>query len=252
MWHVYVSSVCVCAHKPLLSPTSTRRVRRSRPLKDSSRQPQYRLPKYNCSWESSSICLSLPLFPFSSRALSSLGNENLSLNLQTDGLCKYYGDMIQVCRNAPELQYLLSNQWKKLWPLTNNNHQWLISIRMDDWLNVSALIQNHGRIHSSKASRPSVVNWNGLINEPVIFLVLSCASSFESPPPPVLTFLKKKKKKNGFIPYMKLQLDAPSHVGSIFLLLWEALRPRVCFTPRWPTSTKNEDNSLAQRHVCLM
>lgn len=73
----------------------------------------------------------------------------------------------------------------------NNNHPWLISDRMDSWLNVSALIQNHGCIHSSITSRSVVFDWNFLINERVIFLVLSHASSVESPPPPTMTFLKK-------------------------------------------------------------
>lgn len=57
---VYVR-VCVFARiNPFSLPSIHQAVRRSRPLKDSSRQPQYRLPKYICSWESSS--LSLPLF----------------------------------------------------------------------------------------------------------------------------------------------------------------------------------------------
>lgn len=38
---------------PFSFPSIYQTVRRSRPLKDSSLQPQYQLPKYNCSWESS-------------------------------------------------------------------------------------------------------------------------------------------------------------------------------------------------------
>lgn len=58
-----VGHLCVLACiNPYSLPDIHQAVRRSRPLKDSSRQPQYRLPKYICSWESSSLCLSLPLF----------------------------------------------------------------------------------------------------------------------------------------------------------------------------------------------
>lgn len=111
MWHVYVWSACVYMQQPpSLSPTSTRRVRRSRPLKDSSRQPQYRLPKYICSWESSSICLSLPLFPSSSCALSSLGVRGSVFEFASRR--PVYILRTLDTRVQPQLRYLLSNQWE--------------------------------------------------------------------------------------------------------------------------------------------
>lgn len=62
--------------------------------------------------------------------------EGLSLNLQADGPCTYWGHMIHVCN----LSFGTSTHEQpmgKLCPLlspTNNNHLWLISIRNDNWL----------------------------------------------------------------------------------------------------------------------
>lgn len=247
MWHVYVSLACVCMHKPLLSPRHPPgvlgEVGRLKIAPGSLNTGSQNITAH----ESHRLSVSpSPSFPFPHALFSSQGNENLSLDLQTDGLCKY-GDVTQVRRNAPELQDLPMNQWCPL-ILTNNNHLWLISFQTHNWLNASALIQSHGRGHGSITSRSGVYNCIFfLINEPVIRLFFSCATSLKSPPPHTLTLLK-----TGFLNYVGLQSDAPSRMGSVFLLLLEALKPSVCFTPHWPTSTKNEDNSLAQRHGCLM
>lgn len=54
-------SAGVCLHKPLSFAGIHQAASRSRPLKDSSRQPQYQLLKYSFSWESPSppLCLIL-------------------------------------------------------------------------------------------------------------------------------------------------------------------------------------------------
>lgn len=69
-----------------------------------------------------------------------------------------------------------------------------------------------------------------------------------SPPPP---HDDPPKKKTGFINYdstvgctLASRFNIPPAVGGA--------ETQCMLYPRWPTSTKNEDNSLAGRHVCLM
>lgn len=66
---------------------------------------------------------------------------------------------------------------------------------------------------------------------------------FMTPPSPHLLWLEIKWIKSWVHPLIWAQYSS---------CCLDALRPSVYFTPHWPTSTKNEDNSLAQRHVCLM
>lgn len=109
-----------------------------------------------------------PSFPLP-RALFLLWEyEGLSLNLQADGPCTYWGHMIHVCNRSFGTCSAANGKAVSSIIPTNNNHLWLISIRNDNWLTASALIQNHGRVHGSITSWSVAFNCIFLFNERVI------------------------------------------------------------------------------------
>lgn len=75
-----------------------------------------------------------------------------------------------------------------------------------------------------------------------------CRDRIQPPPPPPVT-LKKLGMENKWI---KSRVHPPLILAQYSSRCLDALRPSVYFAPHWPTSTENEDNTLAQRHVCQM
>lgn len=80
--------------------------------------------------------------------------------------------------------------------------------------------------------------------------IIACFCTYLSPLPPTLVDPQKicEIESNKWIKSRVHSLTSAQYSSCCL----DALRPSVYFTPHRPTSTKNEDNSLAQRHVCLM